>query len=217
MNKSSVCGMTFGLLVTGLSSQAFAVTVNFDDQGLSGPSIFASAGPAQTLDITTSDGNVQFKGGVILTNTTNLPANQTSIYGTASFGDPSLSNPLTIKFANSIQNFFLDVYNGNTEDITYTVADNSGNSETFTLAPNLDGGTSQIGFAAVGTEVTITSSIGSSTAYDFFIDNITFNEALPPNLGIPEPSSVLGTVAFGLLGGTVLLNRKRKRANFIAK
>ena len=149
-----------------------ATVINFDDQGLTGPSIFAAAGPEQVLSITTTDGLVTFEEGVILENTANLPANQTALYGTAYFGDPTLDNPLEITFSNPIANFFLDVYNGLTSPIDYRVYDNLGNTATFTLAPNLTGGTTQIGFAATGTTVWIESITPPTTTWDFFIDNI---------------------------------------------
>lgn len=221
MKKFSIPGLAVGTLVIGFASQASAITINFDNQGLVGPSLFRDAGRAQVINIPTTAGNVRFEGGVILTNTTNLPANQTSIYGTAATGsgviaDPSLTNPLKITFAQPINNFFLDVFNGVTEDIAYTVADNAGNSATFILPPNLNSGQTQIGFAATGTQVTITSSTGSLLPFDFFIDNIHFNEPLPTSLqSIPEATSVLGT-AFGVLGGYLLLKRKQRKAKVIS-
>ncbi|MDY6938300.1 MAG: hypothetical protein SWY16_11590 [Cyanobacteriota bacterium] len=197
-------------------NRAFAVTIDFDSQGLFGPSQFSEAGTAQTLDIETSDGNVTLNGGVILTSTTNLPANQTSIYGTASFGNSSLSNPLVISFQDSIDNFFLDILNGNTESIVYTVSDNLGNFASFELPPNLVSGQTQIGFPAAGSQVTVTSELGSSIAFDFLIDNISFNELLPNTLpdpidegtqSVPEPISILASLPILGIGA---LSRRRK-------
>jgi hypothetical protein len=190
--------------------RANAVVINFDDQGLTGSSFFSSS--PQTIPITIGGVTVTFSGGKILTNTSNLPANQTSIYGTASFVN-GLTNPIVVNFSQPINNFFLDVLNGNTQALDYTVADNNGNSSTFNLAPNTSSGQTQIGFAATGNQVTITSAIGSSTAYDFFIDNIRFNEALPPSIGgttaVPEPFTIVGT----MLGGAAALKiRKRLKA-----
>jgi len=225
------------------ANYASAATIKFDDQGLSGPSSFREAGPAQTLDIATSDGNARIEDGVVLSTTANLPANQSSVYGTGSQSvlpgaDPSLENPITATFENSINNFSLDVFNGLTQDTQYTVADDIGNSATFSLPPNLDGGTRTIGFEAAGDEVTIMSN---ADPYDFFIDNITFNEDLPEDLPepmsvtnadtssmdsdsvtngdtpptssevIPEPSSVLGTIAFGILSAGYMVRRKLKQ------
>lgn len=217
MRKLYTLGIAVGAMVFGFASQASAAIINFDDQGLRGRSLFRDAGPSQVIDVSTAFGNVRFEGGVILTNATNLPANRTSIYGTASssggvIADPSLTNPIKVSFTQPINNFFLDVFNGNTENIDYTVADNNGNSATFNLPPNLNGGRKLVGFAATGSEVTITSSKGSSIPFDFFIDNIRFNEPLPSSLkSIPEPTSAFSILTFGVLSGSLLLKRKLRK------
>jgi hypothetical protein len=174
--------------VIGITHNAKAEVINFDDQGLSGPSLFVNASPSpQHLDINvTGIGNVQFDGGVILTATAFLPANQTSLYGTTDLVAGGMLNPLTITFPSNITNFFLDVYNGLTTDIEYQVSDNMGNSALFTLVPNLNGGTTQIGFAAAGDHVFVQSITPGN--WDFFIDNIHFNEPLPQ---VPVPGTML--------------------------
>ena len=172
-----------GFVVTAIAAIPVQATViNFDSQGLSGPSTYFAAGASRNLMIATADGDVSITGGTVLSQETFLPANATSLYGTAFFGTnvaqaPAYSPTVTLNFANSISNFFLDVYNGQTFNVTYTVADNSGNSRSFLLAPNLNSGTTQIGFAAAGSIITITSDAGP--AWDFSIDNIGFNQLLP--------------------------------------
>src|SRR5947209_11406608 len=70
------------LLVLGASpGLAFGDLIDFET--FSGPTTFAAAGNAQTLNVSTSIGTVVISGGVILTNATGLPADETSIYGTA--------------------------------------------------------------------------------------------------------------------------------------
>jgi hypothetical protein len=191
------------IVFTSLAWQVQAELINFDDQGLTGPSTFAAASPSpQHLDISTAIGTVQFDGGVILTNTTNLPANQTSVYGTASFGN-NLANPLTITFPSNITNFFLDVYNGLTTDRNFRVSDNLGNSATFSLVPNLSSGRTQIGFPAAG-NIILVQDIGTDESWDFFIDNIHFNEPLPPATPIP------GTFLLLSSGLAILWSRRKK-------
>ena len=197
-------------LSIGVCQSARATTIDFEDQ--TGPSLFASAGAAQSV----VEGPATFTGGVILTNATNLPADETSVYGTADFGDPSLVNPLTVNFSSPISNFFLDVINGNTVSVDYTVADNMGNIATFLVAPNISSGAQTIGFAATGTLVTITAgpANGGCCAWDFFIDNVHYNETLPPGLQTPLPAALplfaSGLSAFGLLGW-----RKKRKAGAV--
>lgn len=168
----------------GISLSAHATIINFDAQGLTGQSTYVANGQARDLNVTAPDGSqVSITGGTVLTNETFLPADHTSLYGTAFFGPtapnpPNYSPTITLTFASAIQNFFLDVFNGQTFNVTYTVADNAGHSSSFLLIPNLSSGTSQVGFAAAGNVITITSDAGN--LWDFSIDNIGFNEALPP-------------------------------------
>ena len=101
--------------------------------------------------------------------------------------------------------------NGNIIPVTYEVADNASNSNTSTLVPNLSGGNELISFAATGTIVTIDALTGQSTTdgttFDFFIDNIHFDEPLPGT--VPEPASALLFVV-GALGLAALRTRHRR-------
>jgi PEP-CTERM motif len=185
-----------------------------DLETFSGPSVFADAGSADTLTIPTSIGQVMISGGVILSNATFSTSNTTSIYATANnleqFGlpnDPTRLNPITVTFPVPITNFFLDVINGLPARTSYMVADNAGNSASFELPTTLEfGGFTQIGFAAAGTVVTIGSTTGLP-AWDFAIDNIHFNEPLPPDLSeVPEPATAM-LITAGLLA--IMAGRKR--------
>lgn len=178
------------------TSISFATTINFDDQGFTGTSFFASTTPISPT-ISTVDGDVLLDGGGFLSNTANLPANQTTVYGTASFLNGGL-NPITLSFDNPVTNFSLDILNGDTSSATYMLSDNIGNSSTFTIAPNLSGGKSTVGFAATGDTISITAIVANGgvantvfnpadpTFFDFFIDNILFNAPVPTDIITPD-------------------------------
>jgi hypothetical protein len=178
---------------TAMTFQSFGTVIDFDSQGLTGPSTFAAANPIpQTIPITVSGITVTFNFGVILTQATNFPANQTSVYGTASFV-PGMSNPMIITFSQPVTNFFMNLYNGQVTDATYEVSDNNGNSQNFTLPPNLSSGQSLVGIPATGTMITIEDITGSGS-WDFLIDNIGFNQPLPT----PDGGTTVGLLLMGL-------------------
>ncbi len=192
---------SFAVLGMALAAGSVQATViNFDAQGLTGPSTYAAAGANRDLSIATADGNVTITGGTVLSQETFLPANSTALYGTAFFASPLATNTstsgyratVTLNFPTVVNSFYLDVYNGQVFNVTYTVADNNGHSSSFVLVPNLSSGTTQIGFnPANATSVTITSDAGS--AWDFSIDNIVFNEGVPstvPTTTAPPPTTI---------------------------
>ena len=210
LNRILLSGLATAALCFGGLAQA--TLIDFDSQGFSGPCCFG--GPAETRTVILGGYRVVFTGGVILTNTSNLPADQTSVYGTASFGN-AYSNPLTVSFFDAItnaprniSNFFLDVLNGNVVNIDYTVADNLGHSQTVNLAPNLSSGAATIGFAAAGNVVTIFAAPSTVIGWDFFIDNIHFNEQLPGTA--PEPGT-LALLGIAILGFAIQRRLKHRR------
>jgi hypothetical protein len=199
------------LSAVGLALPAFATDVDFE--GFSGPTLFSGATPAPQTIVT--DG-ATFTGGVILTAATNLPADETSLYGTADFSS-GLSNPITVTDPDGFNNFFFDLLNGETAPQSFVVADNAGHSQEFDNIPaNTDSGFALVGFASTGTVVTITDiTSGASGPYDFFIDNVHFDEGLPPSLGgnsVPDGASTAELLAVGALGLVALAYRRRATA-----
>ena len=180
---------------------AQAAFVDFEAYAGSSSTYFG-AGARRDLDVLSSDGTtVNVQGGTPLSQETFLPANQTTVYGTAFFGTPTARNDatgvggpylptMTFTFQPNVTSFFMNVYNGQVFNVTYTLSDNAGNAASFLLAPNLASGTTQIGFNPSGTVVTLTSDAG--TLWDFSIDNIYYNETPPttlppPVVSVPNP------------------------------
>jgi len=196
--------------MAGLALPAFATDVTFED--LTGPSVFDASVPAPV----TEDG-ATFSGGVILSATTNLPADETVVYGTADFAGGT-TNPLIVSDPDGFDNFFFDLLNGETSPQSFVVADNAGHSEEFDNIPaNTNSGFAVVGFASTGTVITITDiTSGTDGAFDFFIDNVQFDVALPPSLGgpssVPDGASTAGLMMAGVAGLSALAYRRRTTA-----
>ncbi|MEZ5893956.1 MAG: VPLPA-CTERM sorting domain-containing protein [Parvularculaceae bacterium] len=194
---------------------AHASVINFDDQGLTGPSLFASTSQMD-LNLNIDGVNVTFEGGTILDNTAFLPGNSTAVYGTADFAGVGYTNPLTITFDSPISNFFMDIFNGNTAPVSYLVQDNMGNSTSFSLDANNTGAFQTVGFAATGSVITVLAMLPDVQAccdWDFFVDNIHFNEDLPPDLGgkeVPLPAAL--PLFFAGITGLGMASRRRRKA-----
>ena len=201
-NNYTKNGIIALMSVFGLALPSFADVIDFDSEFPAGPSLYT--GVEQTL---TTD-NTTFSGGQILTATANCPADETSIYASASpsLVGGSLTDPIVIFNASGFNNFFFDLLNGQTYIETYTVSDNAGHSANFTIAPNTSSGVALVGFASTGTQVTITTT---DPNWDFAIDNVNFDEPLPPSLSAPEVSSTAWLLVGGLTSLAVFASRRR--------
>ncbi len=197
-----------------VASPAYAAIIDFESLP-PGPPLFQPTPPEPLTfqDVGGTGVNVDINNGQILTQTFVLPANQSTLYGTECFGacdTPNLLNPITVSFSEPINNFFLDVYNGWNTPVFYRVSDNAGNSADFLLPEAASSGHQLIGFAATGTFVTIAAlTFGPAGEYDFFIDNIHFDEQLPPLNPVPEPASIV-LLGSGLAGAVMARRRRRQ-------
>ena len=157
-------------LLLGVGSGAAATTTTIDFETLTGPSLFC---PPALSPLTI--GVATFTGGTVLTAAANLPADQTSVYGTASVcSTTGYSNTLTITFSRPVSNFSALVLNGNTVTVDYTVADDAGGSVTKSLVANFSSGADTFALPDAGiTSVTISPTTAGGF-YDFLIDDVSF-------------------------------------------
>lgn len=186
-----------------IGTAAHADIITFDAEGFTGPSV-ASGTSAMTISVPTSIGSVTFENGAILTAESFLPADQTSVYYNSYFLSGSTGSTITVTFPQAINNFFLDLYNGETGPETFTVSDNTGQSTTVSISSNGASGNALISFPAVGTVVTITTP--DAAGYDFSIDNIGFDQPTP---SVPEPAA-WGLMLTGLAALGVALRAPRR-------
>jgi hypothetical protein len=206
---STKIGIAAIVSAVGLALPAFADVIDFESQP-AGPSLYVEASPIPQTIVTD---NTTFTGGVILTDTSALPADETTVYGTTDLVGGGMTNPIVVTNPDGFNNFFFNLLNGLTTPTSFEVADNEGHSQIFdNIASNLDGGDVLVGFASTGTQVTISDISGGN--WDFFIDNIHFDEALPPSLGgsVPDGASTAGLLAAGLAGLVAISYRRRATA-----
>jgi len=212
-------------IAVGLASPAAASTITFEDKV--GPAHFDDPMAFGPLHYVVGSISVDFSGGTLLTNESNETADNSSVYATAIsvpgeilVTQPGLTNPLVVTFSQNIQNFSMDIlnaYSGN-----YRMSDNQGHSTLFNLATTGDMLVTE-GFAAAGNQVTI-EYLGPLPgfipanldyfAWDFAVDNITFNEPLN-NITVAAPVPEPGTIALFGTGIVALVARLRRKARTV--
>ncbi len=143
-------------------------TQTIDFEQFSGPSVFTGIQPPLTAGIAT------FSGGQILSATSFLPANPTKVYGTAVFC-PGCLPTITIDFSQPVSNFSVFVANGQTFTVVYTVQDDQGGTKTLVLLANFNSGAGT--FTLPSTNIRRVTVTSSAADWDFFIDNIRFDES----------------------------------------
>lgn len=173
---------------TDLTFTAPGSLIDFE-QFSSSPSYFSSYGaPISPYIVQAGTITATFNGGVPLSAATNLPGDQSTTYGTAapfdSSGNPycaGCSPTIEIDFSAPVMNFSVFIINGNLVTITYTLVDDAGGSSQITLAPNFSSGVGTVALPPTDriTQVLITGGTltGSTLAWDFFIDNVSFAPA----------------------------------------
>ncbi len=165
------------ILFLGSNSPVLAQTPTvIDFEQFTGPSVFTGVQPPLTVGVAT------FSGGQLLTNTSLLPADQTTVYGTAFFCSGCLPT-ITIDFAQPVSAFSVFLLNGQTFTVKYTVQDDRGATRTISLVANFHSSAGTVTLPSNGIRrVTITSNAGE---WDFFVDNLSFVSSCSSNCVTP--------------------------------
>jgi len=168
------------LLALTISASAEATTIDFEAQAVNRGGNLTGV-PDSPLGI----GVATFGGGELLRGEAGLNADITAIYASQGLFGSGETNPLTISFSVPIENFSVQVLNG--DDMrNYTLSDDLGDTITKSLASAGGLGSALLSLPGSGiTRVSIASA--NADAWDFAIDNVTFTSAI----ATPEPGSML--------------------------
>jgi len=177
--RSLIAFASFGLVLTLASSPVSATVIDFETQA-------ANRGGSLTgiPDSPLSIGIATFTGGELRNGLINLPADETGIYVSEGLFGSGETNPLVITFAMPVSGFSVLVANGDSQNQTYTVSDDLGDSAivTLALAGSLNNAARTVALPGSGIRtVSITSA--NANFWNFAIDNVTFS-------AVPEPMSV---------------------------
>jgi hypothetical protein len=125
-------------------------------------------------------GIVTFTGGELIRAEAGMPADRTVVYATEGlFG--AESNPLTIAFSTPVDAFSILVANGDSQNQSYTVSDNLGDTVTkqLALAGAVSGSSASLVLTGSGiTRVTISSA--NPDFWNFAIDDVHFTATAAP-------------------------------------
>lgn len=175
-------------------ASAATFTLNFDDQGLTGPSLFPV--PADSpLEIVLAPGvSVTFTGGGILTSTSGLATNSTSVYGGAQFTDLGYTNPLGIAFSVPVVDLAFELFNGGVSNSDFEVSSGAETSNQTVVAP-----LGILNFALDGPVSAATVELlDPPAAFSFFLDNFSFRTDDGDDVPAPATLLLLGVGLAGL-------------------
>jgi len=157
--------MSLGLVLPSPARAAGPTIVDFES--FTGPDSFGTVDPPLHVKGAT------FTGGEVLTAVSNLPANRSTVYGTASFCSGCLP-AIGIHFNDPVTRLRMQVMNGETSRVRYTVIGANGQSVTRVLDPNLRSGADVL--AVPGLRITSVQVLRTreSSNWDFLIDDVRF-------------------------------------------
>lgn len=187
-------------LLSSLAVPGIASVIDFDSQAADRGGNLTGV-PDSPLTI----GAATLTGGELLNAEVGLNADQTGVYASEGLFGSGETNPLTITFETSVNNFSVSVLNG--DDVrNYTISDNLGDSITMSLASA--GGLGAATFSLPGSALTsVQIASANADGWDFAIDNVTFT----PAASTPEPRPFLllacGLVLLAAAGGRTFSSR----------
>ena len=187
MKSLLVASASFCMLLLA-AAPGFASVVDFEAQAANHGGNLTGI-PDSPLTI----GTATFTGGELRDGLINFPADETGVYASEGLFGSGETNPLVIAFATPVDNFSVLVANGDSQNQTYTVSDNLGDSATFMLplSGSLSNSARTVSLPGNGiTSVLITSA--NTDSWNFAIDDVSFS-------AVPEPASGL-LLAMGLVG-----------------
>jgi len=199
-------------LIVGAAGSVRADVIDFQNLASSSTPLWFDGTLDSPLTITTASDVVTFKGGELLNDQAGqFGADQTVVYASENlpglpppYNYPGVyANPITVNFKTAVNGFSVQITNEINN--TYQITDNLGHSSTLYIPLDT---TATLTLADSGITWVNISSLPTSGAWEYAVDNISFNGS---SRGVPEPSTT--TLLLMSLGGIALVAaRKRKVA-----
>ena len=122
-------------MVTGIcvviNFRAVAVPVDFGSQGATAPGTFG-VNSTDSLVMVVDGMTVTLSGGALLSHVSDLPADQGTVYGAASYVG-AMNNPLTITFSAPVDDLGFTLYNGQTANTVYAATENGAPARSWVI------------------------------------------------------------------------------------
>ena len=200
-------------LILGVAGSERADVITFESLASSSTPLWFNGTLDSPLAITSTSGNVvTLAGGQLLNDQGGVfGADHTVVY--ASENLPGLAppynypgvyaNPITVNFQTAVNGFSVQITNEINN--TYQITDNFGHSTTLYIPLDT---TATLTLADSGITSVQISSLPTSGAWEYAVDNLSFNGSFA---GVPEPSTV-ALLLISLGGIAAVVARKRRAA-----
>jgi hypothetical protein len=190
---------SLSVMAISLAAGVWADSINFQSQLSASTATWFDGTLDSPLTISTATNTATFLGGQLL-NHQFLGADQSVVYATES--GSVYSDPITINFAQAVNEISIDITNELSFDHTYVVTDNLGHSVSQVI---LFDHTVSFNLADAGITSVTVGSLPTSGNWIYAIDNVSFDTSVPEN-----PSVTL--LLLGLIGTGFLSVLSRRTA-----